>query len=68
MYGISPEVYYQEYDRRVAAALLRQAGKAEAQPADHGRVVWQKVRVWLSALRLRLEHRLQPAEPDGYIA
>lgn len=42
MYPISPEVYYQEYDKQVAAALLRQTGKAKTELADCGRVPWPK--------------------------
>ncbi len=62
MYPMAPDVYYQEYDRQVAAALLRQAGKTEAQPAaDRGRRPWPKVRIWLSALRARVELRNHPA-------
>ena len=61
MYPMSPEVYYREYDKQVAAALLRQAGKTEAQPADRGRVRWATVWSWLSALRARVELRNHPA-------
>ncbi len=63
MYPMAPDVYYQEYDRQVAAALLRQAGKTEAQPAaDRGRVAWQKVQIWLFAPRARVELRIHAAE------
>jgi hypothetical protein len=61
MYAMSPEVYYREYDKQVAAALLRQTGKTEAQPAERGHVPWPKVRSWLSALRARVELRNHPA-------
>ncbi len=60
MYPMSPEVYYREYDKQVAAALLRQAGKTEAQPVGRSHVPWPKVRTWLSALRGRVELRNHP--------
>ncbi len=62
MYPISPEVYYQEYDRQVAAALLRQAGKAKTELADCGRVPWPKAGIWLFAPRARVELRIHAAE------
>ena len=61
MYAMSPEVYYQEYDRQVAAALLRQAGKTQAQRADRGRGPWPKVRGWLTVLRARVDLHSHPA-------
>ncbi len=60
---------YQDYEAQVAAHVIKHRRLAEARAAQAREPrAWQKVQLWLSALRVRVKHHLQPAEPDGYIA
>ena len=67
-HDISPTDLRQEYEARVAAAVLRHNRATAAQQEARPRwVVWAAVRNWLTTVRTQLERSMQPAE-EGYIA
>jgi hypothetical protein len=67
-YDTSPAGLYQEYESRVAAAVLKQKSRHNAQPVLRTRgLMWLRFRARLIAERDRLARHLQPAE-EGYIA
>ncbi len=68
LYLNASEHPYQDYEAHVAAQVIKHRRLAEARAAQAREPrAWQKVQLWLSALRVRVEHHLQPAEPDGSI-
>ena len=65
---MQPSDMKREYEARVAEALQRYEHAVAVRLATGSRqTAWARFRLWLSAVRQRLELSLQPAE-EGYIA